>query len=217
MIRKNRGEIHWLEFELLQGQGVLHGVFLRQGVEFFGLQEVLFLNQVHGKEVVVVNHAKEVFSADGAITKTKELGLVIKHADCQAAIFFDPVEKVIACVHAGWRGLVHNIYRETIEKLKKEFRCDPENLLVCIGPSLEPEHSEFIHYKEEFPESFWRFQVKPNYFHLWEIATFQLKEEGVCSHHIEIANLGTYSNPDDFYSYRRSKTLERHKTICALL
>jgi YfiH family protein len=215
MIRKNRGEIEWLEFELLQEAQVKHGVFLRNGGDAekaLEVDDILFFNQVHGKEIAVIEEKKCELKVDGAITKTKGIALGIKHADCQAAIFYDPVQKVLATVHAGWRGLVQNIYSETVSRLKKEFFVTPENLIVCIGPSLEPEHSEFIHYKQEFPQSFWSFQEKPNYFNMWEIAKFQLKELGVVSRHIEVAEIGTYSNPNDFYSYRRDKeTLFREK------
>lgn len=215
MIRKNRGEIEWLEFHLLQGKGVKHGVFLRKGVVDF--ENRVHLNQVHSKDVVVVTSEVDRFVADGAITKTKEIPIAIKHADCQAAIFYDPVSEVIGVIHAGWRGMVQNIYKETILKLEREFQVKAENLVVCIGPSLEPEFSEFIHYKQEFPEEFWRFQVKPNYFNLWEIAKYQLKEMGVLPQHIEIAGLGTYSHPNDFSSYRRDKTTERNVTIASLI
>ncbi len=217
MIRKNRGEISWLEFHLLQGKGVNHAVFLKNGEEWPEAQEIVSLDQVHGKEVVVVEDGKTKFSADGVITKTKGLALSIQHADCQAAIFYDPVQQVLGGVHAGWRGMVQNIYQEMVEKLEQTFHVKRENLLVCIGPSLEPEHSEFIHYKKEFPEIFWRFQTKPNYFSLWEIARFQLKELGILPHQIEIAEMGTYGNPVDFYSYRRDKIKSpNHATICAL-
>ena len=213
MIRKNRGKIEWLEFNLLQGKEIKHGVYLRENPNV----DALYFNQVHGNEVVVVSSRECSFTADGAITKVIDLPLAIKHADCQAAIFYDPFLKIIAVVHAGWRGLVHNIYKETVLKLVSTFQVNPENLIVCIGPSLEPEHSEFIHYKQEFPESFWRFQERPNYFNLWEIAKFQLKELGINPQNIEIAEMGTYSNSTDFYSYRRSKDHLRNITVAALI
>jgi len=219
MIRKNRGEISWLEFELLQKAKVKHAVFLKQSSEvtkFDWFEEIVYFNQVHGKEIALIEKRGEIHRADGGITKMKEIPLAIKHADCQAAIFYDPVQNVLANVHAGWRGLVQNIYRETVEKMVKEFCVDKDNLVVCIGPSLEPNHSEFIHYKQEFPKSFWRFQVKPNYFNLWDIAKFQLRELGVPLRNIEVAEIGTYGNCKDFYSYRRDKTVNRNVTVAAL-
>lgn len=220
MIRKNRGEIAWLEFELLQEADIKHAVFLKGSFEEEAsdlFEEAIYFNQVHGKEIGVIEGRGEILRVDGAITKMKNIPLAIRHADCQATIFYDPVQKVLANVHAGWRGLVQNIYQETVEKLVKQFSVHPDNLLVCIGPSLEPSHSEFIHYKQEFPESFWRFQVKSNYFNLWEIAKFQLKELGILSRNIEVAELGTYENSQDFYSYRRDKTALRNITVAALV
>ena len=223
MIRKNRGEISWLEFNLLQGTGVQHAVFLKQGMQLenLGVEEALVLHQVHGKEIVLADREKEIgrkkVFGDGLITKEKGIALSVEHADCQPAIFYDPVQHVVGVVHAGWRGMVHNIYKEAVERLESAFHVKRENLLVCIGPSLEPEHSEFIHYKQEFPETFWRFQFKPNYFNLWEIARFQLRELGILPHQIEMAEMGTYGNPDDFYSYRRTKSkTDRHTTVCVL-
>ena len=210
MIRKNRGEISWLEFHLLQGSAVDHAVLLRGGLEFerapawtsqsssLSEEEIQFVysKQVHGKDVAIVSGR-----GDPSVT----------------AIFYDPTTHVIANVHAGWRGLVENIYRETILKLQAEFHVKPENLLVCIGPSLEPEYSEFINYRTEFPEHFWRFQTRASHFNLWEVARFQLKEEGINPQNIEIAGIGTYSNPDDFYSYRRSKDTLRNTTFACLI
>ena len=232
MIRKNRGEISWLEFHLLQGSAVDHAVLLRGGLEFerapawtsqsssLSEEEIQFVysKQVHGKDVAIVSgRGDPSVTADGLITKVKGIALGIRHADCQAAIFYDPTTHVIANVHAGWRGLVENIYRETILKLQAEFHVKPENLLVCIGPSLEPEYSEFINYRTEFPEHFWRFQTRASHFNLWEVARFQLKEEGINPQNIEIAGIGTYSNPDDFYSYRRSKDTLRNTTFACLI
>ncbi len=213
MIRKNRGEIEWLEFSLLQGQEINHGTYLRGEDQI----DALYFKQVHGKNIALVNVRDALYTADGGATIIKGLPIAIKHADCQAAIFYDPVLKVIALVHAGWRGLVQNIYKETVNKLIESFQVNAKNLIVCIGPSLEPEHSEFINFKDEFPQIFWQFQVKPNYFNLWDIARFQLEELGINKQNIEIAEIGTYSNPADFYSYRRSKDTLRNITVAALI
>ncbi len=212
MIRKNREETEWFEFEQLQGHPVEQGVFLQKP-----MQNAVYFNQVHGKEIALVSRLEDTFTADGGITHIKGVALAIRHADCQAAIFYDPMNQVIATVHAGWRGMTQNIYQETVSKFARYYESKPENLLVCIGPSLEPEHSEFVHYKNEFPESFWRFQEKPNYFNLWEIGRFQLTQAGILNHHIEISCLGTYSSPHQFPSYRRSKTRERLTTLASLI
>ncbi|MEI8125760.1 MAG: laccase domain-containing protein, partial [Parachlamydiaceae bacterium] len=72
-----------------------------------------------------------------------------------------------------------------------------------------------VNYKEEFPESFSEFEIKPLHFDFWEISERQLKSAGVLPHHIQTARIDTYSN-EDFFSFRRSKTTGRQATICSL-
>ena len=192
MIHRKRADAEWLEFELLQPYAeVVHGVFLRRGgMECLGLSEWAACRHVHGKDVALVTDGKlSMEDCDGMITKDRDRGLVIKHADCQAAIFYDPVQKVIANVHSGWRGSVLNIYAETVRRLVDGYGCRREDLLVCISPSLGPDDAEFVNYKAELPESFWEFQSIPNHFDFWAISTKQLAERGVKPDHIEIAGL----------------------------
>ena len=150
------------------------------------------------------------------MTSHPNLALMIYHADCQASIFYDPTHHAVAAVHAGWKGLVKEIYRKTIQSMKKRYGTKPEDLLVAISPSLGPNASEFVNYLKEFPRSFWNYQIKPNYFDLWEIAKMQLANNGIYEKNIQIAGLCTYSNPEDFFSYRRDKTACRHATIVSL-
>jgi polyphenol oxidase len=154
--------------------------------------------------------------ADGLLSQISGLGLGITHADCQAAIFYDPFLHALAVVHCGWRGNVQNIYAKTVQAMKRSFGTKAENLLVGISPSLGPEFSEFVNYENEFPGSFINFQTKPFYFNLWELSRWQLEECGVLPHHIEIAGLCTYSSSEDWFSYRRDKVTGRNATIAAL-
>lgn len=159
----------------------------------------------------------ELDICDGMITNRSEEALLIGHADCQAALFFDPITSTIANVHAGWRGNVQNIYQATIEKLKISTGAKVENLRVCISPSLGPDRAEFIHFRAELPESFWPFQIRPTYFNLWEISRHQLLEAGVLPQHIQIAGICTYDNPHDFFSFRRDKRVTGgHATVIVL-
>ena len=183
-----------------------------------GLEQLVSIHQVHGNcvEFTRVPHFP-IHPCDGVITDRQGLGLLIKHADCQAAIFYDPILKVVGNVHSGWRGNVHNIYHNMVLKMGEQCGCRPENLLVCVSPSLGPERSEFIHYRDELPESFWPFQIKPTYFDLWSIARMQLEEAGVLPSHIEIATLCTYEGRDDFFSYRRDKIIGNNATVISLM
>ncbi len=172
--------------------------------------------QVHGKHIAVVSPGQVIGECDGLATRQQDATLMIKHADCQAALFYDPKNHAASAVHCGWRGSVQNIYKETVECMRKNFGSKPENLLVGISPSLGPEKAEFKHFQNELPETFWKFQVKPTYFDFWEISRSQLLEQGILSHHIEIASLCTFENPHDFFSYRRDKVTGRNATVIKL-
>lgn len=154
---------------------------------------------------------------DALVTADKGMALMIKHADCQAAIFYDPTNQAIANVHAGWRGSVSNIYAEIVHTMQQTFGSRPQELLACISPSLGPEEAEFIHYNQELPEELWDFQVKSNYFDFWAISEYQLQAAGLLPHHIEIAKISTYSNAHDYFSYRRERVTGRNGTVVALV
>lgn len=184
-----------------------------------GLEILVYSHLCHGKSIIEYHpsHLVDPQVCDGVATSQKDIGLLMTHADCQVALFVDPVHRAIANVHAGWRGNVANIYHETVAFMKKAYGTSPKDLLVGVSPSLGPDDAEFINYREELPESFWKFQTKPNFFNLWEVAHSQLTEAGIASHHIEIAGISTLSSPGDFFSYRRQKISGRHGTVIALV
>lgn len=188
----------------------------RRILSLFPLGELISAHQAHTAHLDIVQGpyaSKE--ACDGLITKEKHKVLMIKHADCQAAIFYDPVENILANVHSGWRGNVQNIYAVTIETMK-QMGSNPSNIFVCISPSLGPEYSEFVNFRTEFPVHFQEFQWKANYFNLWEISRMQLKAAGILPSHIECAEICTYENKDDFFSYRRDKITGRNATLAML-
>lgn len=182
------------------------------------MEHLAISNQCH-KDLIKEVSKKETIEfdlSDSLITKTKNVGLVIRHGDCQACIMYDPINHAVANVHCGWRGSVQNIYHKTIESMKATYGTSKKNLLVCISPSLGPQKAEFVNYKKELPEDFWQYQVRPNTFNFWEISKRQLLSCGVLSHHIEIAKICTFSHPEDYFSHRRDKLTGRHGTAVIL-
>jgi polyphenol oxidase len=182
------------------------------------VERLIGCHQCHGVEVARVSATTPPFieACDGLITQEEEMGLVTRHADCQAALIYDPVHRAIANIHCGWRGNVQNIYAHAVAKMRAEFDSQPKDLLVGISPSLGPEASEFKNYREELPDSFLAFQIKPTYFDLWEIARDQLTKLGILPEHLEIAAISTYAHPEDFFSYRRDKETGRHASVITL-
>ena len=153
---------------------------------------------------------------DALITHEIGVALPILHADCQAAIFYDPITGAIANAHSGWRGSVQNIYGEVVKRLIK-MGSRPENILVSISPSLGPTCAEFVHFEKELPKEFHHFQVNPFYFDFWEISRMQLTALGILETHIEIAEICTHTHEKEFHSYRRDKTEKRNATVIALI
>lgn len=181
-------------------------------------KKTIFGKATHGINIASVGlHSLETIeNCDGLMTNEPGITLMMKNADCQIALFYDPQNKVIANIHSGWRGSAVNIYGKAIKKMKEEYGSHPSNIHVCISPSLGPNHAEFRHYRIELPESFWPFQVKENYFDFWAITESQLIEAEIRPHNIEIARICTYANAQDFFSHRRDEVSGRHATYISL-
>lgn len=140
--------------------------------------------------------------ADALATNMAGLGLVIKIADCQSILLVDPQSRIIANIHSGWRGSVQNIAGKTLRCLEERFGLSPARTLAAVSPSLGPCCAEFVNYREEIPEEFRCFQVRPEYFDFWAITRDQLRSAGICDSNIEFAGKCTVCGKADFFSYR---------------
>jgi polyphenol oxidase len=189
-----------------------------------GLSAVQSLRQVHGKETVVILDGRltdsflgpESDSGDILLTRLSGQGLMIKQADCQSLLFYDPRHKAIANIHCGWRGNVNNVAGEAVRQMKMTFGTQPEDLKVGIGPSLGPCCAQFINYRKEIPARYWTYQARPYYFDLWRLSRDQLIAAGVLEENIEIAGVCTSCQTNDFFSYRKEKKTGRFATVIAL-
>ncbi len=73
---------------------------------------------------------------DGLITAQRGVALVTQYADCTPLLFCDPVNRVCATSHAGWRGTVSKIGEVTVQKMVSEFGCRREDIIAAIGPAI---------------------------------------------------------------------------------
>ena len=107
-----------------------------------GLADHVFITagQVHGSEVAVVGFqtAAPVANADGLITTDPRVCLGIHVADCGPVFLVDPALRVLALLHSGRRGTELGITTAAIEKMQREFGCDPARLVVQLGPCIRP-------------------------------------------------------------------------------
>lgn len=81
-------------------------------------------------------------NVDGVITSKEGITLATTNADCILFLIYDPVKKVIANVHSGWRGTFQKIVKVAIEKMMNNYSSVPSDLIVCICPSIRKCHFE---------------------------------------------------------------------------
>ena len=175
-----------------------------------GSSSLIYARQSHSTNLVVLRKYPRpdplvdypLHGKDGFFTQLPGLLMMIKVADCQAILLYDPKRKAAGIIHAGWRGSVNNIAGKAIQLMRTHYQCHPADIIVGVGPSLGPCCSEFRNWKQELPPEFSPYQVREDYFDFWAITQRQLIESGVLKENIEIAGLCTKCHPEVFYSYR---------------
>ncbi|MDO9264113.1 MAG: laccase domain-containing protein, partial [Desulfosalsimonadaceae bacterium] len=85
-----------------------------------------------------------------------------------------------------------------------------------VSPSLGPCCSEFVHYRTEIPEPFWRYKDRRDHFNFWAITRDQLADCGIQRQNIELSNLCTKCNDHVFFSYRQAKQTGRFVSAIGL-
>ena len=161
---------------------------------------------------------------DGLVTDEKNITLSTFYADCVPLYFYDPVNHIIGLSHAGWRGTVDNIAKETLLTMKDRFNSNPKDIICAIGPSICVncyEVSEDV--AEKFIDSFYLENVeeynemvnpqdmgtilykKSNgkyMLNLWAANFSNIKECGVLSENIHIPDICTCENKEILFSHR---------------
>ena len=153
---------------------------------------------------------------DGLITNKKGIILATVNADCILLVFYDPIKKVIANVHSGWRGTLKRISEKTVNKMVKEYGCNPENIICCMSPSIRKDHfevdedvykmfyNEFIIKASEDPDGFILKSSQNNKYYIdtIEINRLILKNSGLKPENIIDSGICSVCNKDLIHSYR---------------
>ncbi|NNG00630.1 MAG: peptidoglycan editing factor PgeF [Desulfobacteraceae bacterium] len=176
-----------------------------------GSQNIFYVHQNHGISVCVVRdnngheHCRETgkaSAADAVISASAGVFPVIQVADCQAVLIADPIKKVVANIHSGWRGSIRNIIGGTVRSMTDHFNCRPADLVAGISPSLGPCCAEFINYRTEIPSPLWKYRISGTHFDFWALSQDQLRTAGLAPDNIDICQACTRCNPHLFFSYR---------------
>lgn len=102
---------------------------------------VVTAHQVHSNRVAVVDREDAgciVRKTDGLVTNTAGLALMLRFADCQPILLYDPRHQALGLIHAGWRGVAQAIARRAVETMSDAFGSRPADLIANLGPAIGP-------------------------------------------------------------------------------
>ena len=179
----------------------------------------VWLNQVHGTEVIYAPDAKDIPDADGSFSDQAGVPCVVMTADCVPVLLCDQNGTQIAAVHAGWRGLANGILRKTLSQFSSV-----KNILAYLGPAVGPQAFEVgVDVREAFlgnvQNSVHRGAIKKAFIDsntkyladIYALARAELHSCGVSAVHG--GEFCTVNDPERFFSYRRDQVTGRNASL----
>ena len=173
-------------------------------------KRLVFLNQFHSNKFYFINKMpKNKLNGDGLITKKKFTALCILTADCAPVIIYDPINKLIAAAHVGWKGAYKKIIIKIINKLIN-IGSKKKDLVIAIGPCIARNSYEVKKdFKNKFIQQdrrnirFFKNRYGKIYFSLRDYVAGQLVNFGIKK--VEVIKKDTYIKKNNFFSSRSSK------------
>ncbi|WP_106744807.1 peptidoglycan editing factor PgeF [Yoonia maritima] len=168
------------------------------------------VHQIHSADAVIANGPQDQHpKADAIVTATKGVALSVLTADCQPVLFADPQAGVIGAAHAGWKGALNGVLADTVSKMESLGASAP-NITAVIGPCISQRAYEvgpdFMDQFTAIDPKLDRFFVAGSgdrfHFDLPGFGLMKLRECGITR--ASWTHNCTYSDPDRFYSYRRT-------------
>lgn len=181
-------------------------------------------HQVHGSRIAIIDRPdltrEDLEGYDAFVTNLPGVAIGVRTADCVPVLLYDPVHRVIAAVHSGWKGTVLKISRSTIHLMEERFGTCPADLQAVIGPAIGPDSFQV---GEEVVEKFrdagfpmptiWSFQGTGDgspmsggdHIDLFQANRWILEACGIPPENIQVHPLDTYQDPS-FFSARREGT-----------
>ena len=178
-------------------------------------KEIFLVKQVHGNKFIFLSKSSNIknrsVNADAIITEKKKFPIAVLTADCVPLLIFDKKRKMIAAIHAGWRGAYKGIIKKVI-KFMFSRGCKKDDMIVAIGPCISVESYEI---KKQFKDKFIK-KDKENikffkniknkiYFDLPKYAKKQVKLNKIKN--INLLNIDTFDKKNNFFSARGSLRL----------
>ena len=174
--------------------------------------KILLLNQIHSNKFYYIDRKFKLknrkFEGDALITNRPNTPIGVLTADCAPILLFDHNNKIVAAIHAGWKGAYKGIIKRVIKFMIKNGS-SPKDITAVIGPCISLKSYEV---QQDFIKRFIKKDLKnkvffkkirdKNYFSLNKYITYQLKSLNIKK--IEVINKDTFDIKNNFFSARRS-------------
>lgn len=178
-------------------------------------ERLVLPRQTHSDTIAIVTAETSQVSLEGVdavITPVEGLCIGVSTADCIPLLFFDAQHRVVAAVHAGWRGTVNGIARKTLLLMQEVYGTKSECLQVVVGPGISAKAFEV---GEEVVNAFREAgfdmerihhvnpQTQKSHLDLWEANVALLAKEGVRRENVYVSGICTHICHEDYFSARR--------------
>jgi polyphenol oxidase len=174
-------------------------------------KKIILLNQIHSSRFHYISKSSKTpnkLEGDALITDKKKMPIAVLTADCAPILIYDENKKMVAAIHAGWKGAYKGIIKKVIKFMIKKG-CSLKNITAAIGPCISSKNYQV---KEDFIKKFIKKDKKnilffkkinnKNYFSLNKYVHFQLKTLNIKK--IDIIDKDTFNAKNNFFSARRS-------------
>jgi len=188
------------------------------------MNQAVLSHQVHKTDIHIVTEEDRgrglfpekspLFEIDGLMTNRRGIPLVTFFADCVPLLFYDPVKRVIATSHSGWKGTVGRIGEKTVAMMEQKMGCRRENILAVIGPSICQAcyevsadvalQFEDVFSREQYEEMMIEKENGKFQLDLWKANEFILLDAGIRPENLAVTDLCTCCNPEFLFSHRAS-------------
>ena len=185
----------------------------RRVCEVLGVQSLVTLKQVHSSIVHRIGDRDDLGverEGDGLVTTLPGVALGVLGADCAPILFADPCNGVVGAAHGGWKGAATGITDEVIKAMELEG-ADRATMLCVIGPAIQQASYEV---GEDLRQAVKEISTieSDSYFSQGNAGKWQFDLPGYLVARVNDAGVGqiaalgkdTYTDPDNFYSYRRT-------------
>ena len=180
-------------------------------------KNIFLLNQIHSNKLVYIDNNYKLTKkpkADAVITNQKNLPIAVLTADCVPILIYDNKKRIVAAIHAGWKGAFKGIIDKVIKFMVKKG-CSLKNITAVIGPSISLKNYEV---KDDFMKKFIKkdkkslkcFKIDNNklYFDLSKYVYSQILQNKIKN--IETIKLDTFDIKNKFFSARRALSLKQN-------